>query len=192
MVFDGYDSKCLSTKESLQNIRSRNAAEISVKLENTVITSQDSFLRNGNNKQKLIDILKPLFEKAGVKVTQAERDADYLIVRTAVELSNNGKTVTVVSEDTDIVILLIHYSQHDNMFLLRPGKVAKADRITNIMQLQTKLGHLRHCILFLHALSGCDTTSFIFKKSKKYCLQLLRKDVNLCNSLKIFLEKNLI
>lgn len=135
MVFDGYDSKCLSTKESLQNIRSRNAAEISVKVENTVITSQDSFLRNGNNKQKLIDILKPLFEKAGVKVTQAERDADYLIVRTAVEISNNGKTVTVVSEDTDIVILLIHYSQHDNMFLLRPGKVAKADRITNIMQL---------------------------------------------------------
>lgn len=122
MVFDGYDSKCLSTKESLQNIRSRNAAEISVKLENTVITSQDSFLRNGNNKQKLIDILKPLFEKAGVKVTQAERDADYLIVRTAVELSNNGKTVTVVSEDTDIVILLIHYSQHDNMFLLRQEK----------------------------------------------------------------------
>ncbi|XP_031358187.1 uncharacterized protein LOC116181887 [Photinus pyralis] len=76
------------------------------------------------------------------------------------------------------------------MFLLRPGKAAKADKATNISELQEKLGHVKQHILFLHAVSGCDTTSFIFKKSKKLCLQWLKKDISLCERLQIFYQQN--
>lgn len=77
VVFDGYDLKYLSTKGITQNLRSRNAAEISVKLENTIITAQEDFLRNGRNKEKLIEVLKPFLEAEGIKVIKADRDADY-------------------------------------------------------------------------------------------------------------------
>lgn len=98
----------------------------------------------------------------------------------------------VVSEDTDIAVLLIHHSKNDtpNLFMLRPGKAAKVDRITNIQALQIKLRHLKPCILFLHAVSGCDTTSFIFKKTKKSCMRILKNDMSLCANLDIFLEEN--
>lgn len=95
---------------------------------------------------------------------QAPRDADFLITLTAVELSVSAKHVTVVSEDTDIMVLLIHHSKNKNICMLRPGKAAKADKISKISDIQDKLGHLTKQILFLHAISGCDTTSFLCNK----------------------------
>lgn len=190
VVFDGYNSKSFSTKDALQQLRSKNSQEISVKLENTIVTPQEDFLRNNNNKQKLIELLKISFEKTGIKIKQAESDADFLIVNTAVTLPDCDKKIVVVSEDTDIAVLLIHHSKHKNMFLLRPGKAAKPDKLTNIFELQDKLGDVKKHILFAHAISGCDTTSFIFKKSKALCIKLLKKDISLCQRLQIFYEEN--
>ncbi|CAG9761129.1 unnamed protein product [Ceutorhynchus assimilis] len=45
VVFDGYDS----TKDALQQVRPQNTIEISVKLENSIVTPQEEFLRNINN-----------------------------------------------------------------------------------------------------------------------------------------------
>lgn len=74
--------------------------------------------------------------------------------------------------------------------MLRPGKAAKGDKVSTISEIQDKLGHLKKHILFLHAISGCDTTSFLFNKSKKTCLSLLKEDNDLCQNFDIFLNNN--
>lgn len=72
--------------------------------------------------------------------------------------------------------------------MFRPGKAAKADKISKISDIQDKLGHLTKQILFLHATSGCDTTSFLFNKSKNISLSLLQKDNDLCQNVEVFLN----
>lgn len=188
IVFDGYDQEALSTKESLQRCRSKGSVEISIHVQASVITPQEVFLKNSHNKQQFIRILRTYFEDLGITVHQAPRDADFLITLTAVELSVSAKHVTVVSEDTDVMVLLIHHSKNKNICMLRPGKAAKADKISKISDIQDKLGHLTKQILFLHAISGCDTTSFLFNKSKNISLSLLQKDNDLCQNVEVFLN----
>jgi len=53
-----------------------------------VTTDQAHFLRNSENKARLIDILKTQFHSAGITVYQAEGDADALIAATAISIGN--------------------------------------------------------------------------------------------------------
>ena len=190
IVFDGYTKEVTPTKESLQRCRSKGSTEISINAQASVIIPQEDFLRNSQNKTQFINILRTYFEDVGITVNQATRDADYLITTTAVELSILKKHVTVVSEDTDIMVLLIHHSKNKNISMLRPGKAAKGDKVSTISEIQDKLGHLKKHILFLHAISGCDTTSYLFNKSKRTCLALLKEDIDLSQNLDIFLNSN--
>ncbi|CAG9769757.1 unnamed protein product [Ceutorhynchus assimilis] len=125
IVFDGYTKEVISTKESLQRCRSKGSIEISIHAQASVIIPQVDFLKNSQNKTQFINILRTYFEDVGITVHQAPRDADYLITMTAVELSMIKKHVTVVSEDTDIMVLLIHHAKNKNISMLRPGKAAK-------------------------------------------------------------------
>lgn len=52
----------------------------------------------------------------------------------------------------------------------------------NIESLQKSLGHVRNCIPFLHAASGCDTTSTFFNKAKAAALKILEKNKQLANA----------
>lgn len=70
--------------------------------------------------------------------------------------------------------------------MLRPGKAGTNHRITNIAELQNCLGPAKEKILFLHAISGCDTTSFLFNKGKKASLAVLRKSPQLFEELSLF------
>ncbi|XP_030762544.1 uncharacterized protein LOC115887293 [Sitophilus oryzae] len=103
-------------------------------------------------------------------------DADTLIVTTAVAISDNlpEGTVAVVSEDTDIRVLLIHYC-HKRLFMIPPGKVSKPNKIIDISALQQKLGDLKNVILSVHAISGCDTTSAVFNKGKINLVNTVQK-----------------
>ncbi|CAG9763155.1 unnamed protein product [Ceutorhynchus assimilis] len=129
IVFDGYTKEVISTKESLQRCRSKGSIEISIHAQASVIIPQVDFFKNSQNKTQFINILRTYFEDVGITVHQAPRDADYLITMTAVELSMIKKHVTVVSEDTDIMVLLIHHAKNKNISMLRPGKAAKDSRM---------------------------------------------------------------
>ena len=68
-------------------------------------------------------------------------------------------SVTLIGEDTDLLVLLIHFAKCDGVFMMRPGKLGKSDRVANIFRLQQNLGVVKEHMLFLHAVTGCDTTS---------------------------------
>lgn len=99
-----------------------------------------------------------ILRKSGISVIQAPDDADTVIVSTAITLTETNKNVIVVGDDTDLMVLLIYHS-NKNLHMLRPGSASKPDRFTNISNVQSLLGPIKEVLLFLHAISGCDTTS---------------------------------
>ena len=68
------------------------------------------FLLNPNNKQMMINLIAETLCAVGITVRHAPADANYLIVRTAIDAATICNVV-VVGEDTDLLVLLIFYSK---------------------------------------------------------------------------------
>ena len=112
-----------------------------------------------------MSILSSYLEEAGCTTTHARSDADVLIIQTAIQSSSTANTV-VVGEDTDLLILLLHHANMDSKelyFRPEPKQNAKKVRLWNIKASKEKLGS-RICpkLLFIHAITGCDTTSRLY------------------------------
>lgn len=71
-----------------------------------------------------------------------------------------------------------------NIYLLKPekGKILQQIYSTKSMIDQTAADH----ILFLHAFSGCDTTSALFHQGKLKCINVLRKNPDLNEVIQVF------
>lgn len=95
----------------------------------------------------------------------ASDDADVKIVQTAVEYAKS-KTVTVIGEDTDLLVLLcFHVDLKSYMIYFRtePKQTTKRMRIWNIQKTKQDMGEQMCSLLpFIHAISGCDTTFRMF------------------------------
>ena len=107
----------------------------------------------------------------GCTVMNAEGDADYDIVQAAIAVSEY-KTTTLIGEDTDLLILLLHHmDSHKKTLYFRSDKKSKEQRVYNINTLKECLGQqLCSQLLFIHAFTGCDTTSRVFGMGKKTIL----------------------
>ena len=82
-------------------------------------SKQTAFLSNENNKSKFIDMLKAHLRQHGHDVYHSDSDADCFIVECALALSTSRETV-VVSDDTDVLDLLIYHCKegNDNVYML--------------------------------------------------------------------------
>ena len=72
------------------------------------------------------------------------------------------KPVVVVADDTDILILLQHHfrpAEHESVYLQTSSKLISIEIIKCSID-----PVLSKSLLFMHALSGCDTTS------RSYCI----------------------
>lgn len=97
---------------------------------------------------------------------QSEGDADLLIVQTAIEKDK----VAIVGDDTDLLVLLVHYAPDSkDIWFLRPGKAGKCDKHTELKTLKARVGQFRDTILAFHALTG---GSCILNKSFILLLQI--------------------
>ena len=80
-----------------------------------------------------------------------------------------GDSVTVVANDTDILILLLHHfvvSMADIYIHMATTKQAPVRRIC-IQKLSSILGkRATSQLLVIHAISGCDTTSSLYGRGK--------------------------
>ncbi len=90
-----------------------------------------------------------------------------------------------MSDDTDILCLLLHHSDHgkDSQNIFMKNMTCKNDtdkRLSyNIHDIITKTDplHLKY-ILFAHAFTGCDTTSSIYNFGKIAILTKLKNQRN--------------
>ena len=132
---------------------------------NKAHSNQEAFLTNTYNKQQFINLLSEHLQKLGHTVVNCTDDADTKIALTAVEYARSKAPVTVVADDTDVLFLLVHHFENrfDDIYF-RSEKASKTWSIRDIDQTISPVA--RENILFLHAWSGCDTTSAIYDQGK--------------------------
>ena len=95
----------------------------------TAHPKQHEFLSNDRNKSQFIDLLKHHLSWDGHNIKQSEYDADTLIVKSSLDLAHSGYVTTVVADDTDILVLLLHHYRSTNMadiFLLSLDRIVLA------------------------------------------------------------------
>ena len=105
-------------------------------------------------------------KSSGFHVFHADDDADVLIVKKAIEVSQTANTA-VIRDDTDLLVLLLYYARNtksfDTLFHPEPKQFTRKKPITvSIHSAVRKLGmELCENIIFIHALLGCDTISSV-------------------------------
>ena len=91
-------------------------------------------------------------------------------VWTSLEIAQESP-VTVVVDDTDIaVMLLYHWNEFDIFLLQERGK-----KCWGMKECQSQVSGMKQHLLFVHAWSGCDSTSAILGKGKPSFFQFVEK-----------------
>ena len=115
----------------------------------------------------MIDLISEKLRGKGCTVINAPGDADVQIVKAAI-LSSMTHSTTLIGEDTDLLVLLLHYTQQANNDLYFRSDKCNADKVYHINELKMVMGEeLFSQLLFLHAYTGCDSTSRIFGVGKR-------------------------
>lgn len=133
--------------------------------------------KNQKPKQRFINLLGEGLQRAGFDVHNAQRDADVLIVQTAVTVAVKQRTV-LVGDDTDLLILLLHYYRQGELYFMSEPKSSslQSRRFLNIGHARDVLSDdVSSNILFAHAILGCDTTSRVFGVGKGVSLCLVQE-----------------
>ncbi|GBN81433.1 hypothetical protein AVEN_152540-1 [Araneus ventricosus] len=105
-------------------------------------------------------------------------DADVHIVKTGIETYEKiKKHVYVIGQDVDILVLLTALTlDYIDILMLKEGKGKVKDRFYSSKDLQNSnlvIECTKKYILFVHAISGCDTTSGFYRKGNLQAVQLL-------------------
>ena len=115
-------------------------------------------------------------------------DADTHIVKEALVFAYEGRSVTIVADDTDVLILLMYHWDPSmaNIFMRSEPKKKSPLKIVNIEKNVSKVSSvITKNLLFIHAWGGCDTTSAISGYGKTKVLNLVKKELpevsNICN-----------
>ena len=187
MIFDGYKDM-LSTKGMEQTRRALkfSSTEILFTDDMSITVQQDSFLVKRKNKSRLIKVLMKHMKEAGITASKSSADADALIVRTAIKLSND-RDVVVVGTDVDLLLLLIQLcSQECRIYFFKPGIGNVPGKIYSIKDIHESLPVSKNSLLFMHAITCCDTISALYRQGKKKTFQLLHKNPDLQECINVF------
>ena len=160
IVFDGYETA------------------ISKSSEHTIPYNQVEFLANEGNKTKLMHLTSQYLVRDDQTVHQCIGDADTMIVSTSLQLAReNDVPIVVVADDTDIAVMLLYHwnDQMQTVFFHQE----KGKKTWSIKKAFNAIAMVKEHLLFVHAWSGCDTTSSTFGKRKRTFSNMLNKSEEL-------------
>lgn len=101
------------------------------------------------------------FNATNSTIIVGEDNADVLIFKKAIKQFNATNSTIIVGEDVDLLVLLTAKTPCDNMiYFMKPGKAQQKTEIYSSKSLSAYPQCQRY-ILFLHAITDCDTTSRI-------------------------------
>ena len=149
---------------------------IKISEHNQNLYSKECFLSSPNNKTELISLLPNSFKADSQDAFVCKGDADSTIASTALELAKENQVV-VVADGTGIAVMLLHHWKEylKNIFFMNGNKC------WGIQDAQWRFRDIKEYLLFIHASSGCDSTSAIFGKGKPIFMKLLKKSWKLQN-----------
>ena len=164
VVFDGYGGP--SIKDNTHQRRGMNVHPVVHFTGDTeFIGKKEQFLSRASNKEGLISLISAQLSNRGCYVINAPGDADVDIVKTAVDSSHHRHSTTLIGEDTDLLILLLHYADTDpdiKDLYFRSDKTC-ATKVHDINRLKAIIGpDICSQLIFIHAFTGCDSTSRIY------------------------------
>lgn len=176
VVFDGYS---LSTKDVTHQKRSGNiSSTVEVKETNKCPSDRNTFLTNYSNKGEFVKYLASKLRSFGFQVFECPSDADTTIVKVAIEIAKT-QDVTVYSDDTDVLCLLVHHFYHSsnmkNVYMSNMTRQKDQARSCYSISEITNQPYL----LFAHAFTGCDTTSAIHRFGKTAIFKRLENSKDL-------------
>jgi len=178
LVFDRYDD--LSAKD---HERMRRAGEGSTDYNlttNSPLPNRDAILKNKHNKRELSRVLSVF--NLGPNVSMDSRDdggfthdeADVTMIAYMLQAAEFGKgVIRILSDDTDVFVMLVYW-----VWKMQLNCSVQMERwngvVVDINATCTELGPKCLQLLGVHALSGCDTVSYPFSKSKMSALNTLK------------------
>lgn len=192
VVFDGYSSESreIGTKSTERLRRSTKYTSPPIQFDQTTVihVSQENFLSNDSNKDRLIQFLQRKLLAAGFETEQDFEDADRLIVQTALQQTANYDSVTIIGEDIDLLVLLVAMgNSEEKVYFKKPSHGNTPEKIYSTNSFKHK--DLQSYLLFLHAFTGCDTTSAPYLQGKLKLISLLQKEKDVQGHADIFNNK---
>lgn len=180
VVFDGYD---LEDIKQCERDRRKVAlvGDIMIVDDSSVTTTKEKFISNDKNKEKFIEHLATYLNANEIATKTAKGDADVLIVSTAVKqlTKNSEEMVVVVGNDTDLLVLILMRTPTDkNIFYFKPGRGNVNNQTFSSSEIQKEYPGIQNYIEFIHAFSGCDTTSAIHNHEKMVVWKAFQKSSN--------------
>lgn len=170
IVFDKYQD--ISAKD---HERKRRAGDIIIDYELSIANSlpkRDVILKSKKNKQRLASLLHSFELDTNVTMETCENnlfghdEADITMISYVLEAANNGKgVIRVLSDDSDVFVLLVYWVYKMN----KQCKVQMENWNGTVLDINATCADLGpKCLqlLGMHALSGCDTTSYPYGKGK--------------------------
>ena len=194
-VFDGYGHGP-STKDHEHQRRSKTSKQCPDVTVNENVAAYDRtsiFLSNESNKSQFVELLNQHLVSDGHTVKKSDGDADTLIVSSAIEATSVNIPVVVVADDTDVLVMLLHFSallKGENIILREAKGATGIRRLIQINDVAEKLERpVLDRILEIHAWGGCDTTS-AFGKGKFSILKLVQKSEEVQRLMTIFSDES--
>ncbi|XP_048000447.1 uncharacterized protein LOC125237427 isoform X2 [Leguminivora glycinivorella] len=137
----------------------------------TVLTvDKDNFLANEKNKDRFIQYLVIDFTRSGIKIKLNSNDLHTNIVQAAIDNASTYDKTFIVSDNADLLLQMCIISNKDNVYFMKPSKTPTYFHVDSFSSNKIKLS-----MLFLHAVSGSDSTSSIFQKGKTQICSTLSK-----------------
>ena len=182
VIFDKYHKNSIKTHERNRRTGQYIYPDRNITI-NTPLPNRDAIMKNTENKKKVIKLLcENNTEYPHVRmVSQAScpfghEEADVSIIRYIfLLLQMNIKIMQVLADDNDIFVLLIFFIWKWKADIQVTMK--KTDgTVIDINKSASNLGRSANRLLALHALTGCDSTSYPYRKGKVTALKQLKSD----------------
>ncbi|GBL95259.1 hypothetical protein AVEN_37720-1 [Araneus ventricosus] len=123
------------------------------------------------------------FQNKGVVVKQAEEYADYLIIKSALEIEKSSQCAVVVGEDIDLLVKIVVSTNSEHIFFLKPGR-GKAEVCSNPEHCSTNKGQyfVSSCVQWLkyHICSFQASEEEIYQCSELQQVVNIFRDENAC------------
>ncbi len=128
VVFDGYEQGPSIKDHEHQRRAKKVCADIQLSESMEAYRNQEVFLANEKNKNQFILLISKYMRENGQVLHSSTGDADTMIVQRALQYASEGSDVNVVTDDTDVLVLLMYHwkqSMASIYFLSEAGKNTK-------------------------------------------------------------------
>ena len=144
-----------------------------MELDKKLLAPRKRFVANGSNNEKLIWLLGHVLQEAGVQIAKSTKDADGLVVTTALAELRQENSVSVFGNDTDIFLLLVFHCHQFRRLYFDGVSIHQVWEALSVAE--------RDCFLLVYTYTGCDTVSHLFRKGKVNVLKQVTADKNPAN-----------